>query len=375
MKLRRGVLASITLALAATGALTACSSDEPADEPSTGGSAEESNAPGSGEPVQVGFLLPENQTVRFEQFDKPVFEEELAARCDTCEVLYANAQFDPAKQQSQIESMVAQGVDILVVMAVDAQAIESAIVDAASRDIPVVAYERFIDGPVDYAVTRDFYTMGQQNGEALLAAITENGDEGGTIVALNGDPAWSDLPSMRAGWFDILDGKVEIGREFDTPGWDPSTAQSEMEQAITVLGAGNVVGVMAMNDGMAGGAIAALKAAGVNPLPPVTGMDAELAAVQRIILGEQIASVFNDPISMATTVAEIVAKIVNGEEITPDSTRENAAGEEVPIIDVPLTPAVTIDNIQTELIDRGVFTVEEICTADVEAACRDAGLL
>lgn len=362
---------TVILALVAAGSLASCSAgpdeaDDTADAP---------DAPAAAETVTVGFLLPENQTVRFEAFDRPVFEAEIAANCETCEVVYANAQQDATKQQSQIETMISQGVDVLVVMAVDSKAIESSIADAGARDIPVIAYERFIDGPVSYAITREAFAMGEQNGQALLDAITANDDLGGTIVAINGDPTWGDMPDCRAGWASVLEGKVEIGREFETPGWDPAAAQTEMEQAITVLGAENIVGVMAMNDGMASGAIAALKAAGVDPLPPVTGMDAELAAVQRILLGEQAASVFNDPITMATIAADVVAKLVAGEEIEYTSTRANSAGVEVPIIAVPLTSYITVDNIQSELIDRNVFTVEQICTPDLESACRDAGLL
>lgn len=344
----------------------------------SGTSAPDGNAsaPGAsdGEKIQVGLLLPENQTVRFEQFDRPVFEAELAKECENCEVLYANAGFDASKQQSQIESMIAQGVDVLVLMAVDSKAIETSVKDAASRGIPVIAYERFIDGPVSYAVTREFSELGSGNGDALLAAITENGDLGGTIVAINGDPATADIDQIRDGWASVLEGQVEIGREFDTPGWDPSGAQTSMEQAISALGAENIVGVMAMNDGMAGGAIAALKAAGVNPLPPVTGMDAELAAVQRIVAGEQVASVYNDPITMATVAAQVAAKVAKGLEITPDSKRVNSAGVEVPIVKVPLPDAITIKNVKSNLIDTGVYTIEQICTPEYADACAAAGL-
>ena len=100
-----------------------------------------------------------------------------------------------------------------------------------------------------------------------------------------------------------------IGAEYDTPDWSPDKAQQEMEQAITQLGADGFVGVYAANDGTAGGAIAAMKAAGINPLPPVTGQDAELAAIQRILAGEQYMTVYKAIKPEAEAAAEVAVAL------------------------------------------------------------------
>jgi D-xylose transport system substrate-binding protein len=177
------------------------------------------------------------------------------------------------------------------------------------------------------------------------------------------------------GWRSVLNGKVNVGREYYTKGWDPAVAQTETDQAITALGKANIIGVFAMNDGMAGGAIAALKGAGFKPLPPVTGMDSEIAAVQRILIGEQAGSVFNSPIKMATAVAKVVGQLANNQTLSPDSTVDNVTGNHVKIFYTPTPVTTTKATIKQYLIDPGVYSVNDICTAAFTDACKAAGLL
>lgn len=338
-----------------------------------------SNAGGSGDggdEFVVGFLLPENQVTRWESFDRPTFESVLAKECDNCRVIYANGAGDQTKQQSQAESMMAQGADLLVLTPVDAEGSASIVNAAKSRNIPVLGYTRLPSGPISGNVGDDLLSLGSSNGQALLDAITERGLlNKGSIVAINGDTGVAEVHEMVKGWKSVLEPAVEIGREFFTPGWDPATAQTEMDQAITALGGENIIGVMAMNDGMASGAIAAMKAAGIDPLPPVTGMDAEVAALQRILVGEQVASVYNSPIVGATRAAGVVAEWAKtGKAPEGDSTIKNSDGEEVPFYATGDLPVITIGNIQTEIIDKDIQSYDDICTADFKAACDAAGL-
>ena len=115
----------------------------------------------------------------------------------------------------------------------------------------------------------------------------------------------------------MLDGKVNIAKEYDTPDWSPDKAQNEMEQALTALG-NKVDGVYAANDGTAGGAIAAMKAAGINPLPPVTGQDAELAGIQRILVGEQYMTVYKAIKPEAEAAAQLAVDLLNGKAVAGD---------------------------------------------------------
>lgn len=154
---------------------------------------------------------------------------------------------------------------------------------ARQSRIPVVSYDRLVvAAPVDYYVSFDNEQVGRLQGQALIDRLAADGKGDGTIVMINGSPTDNNASQFKAGAHAVLDvSGLAIGAEYDTPDWSPDKAQQQMEQALTKLGGDRVAGVYAANDGTAGGAIAAMKAAGIAPLPPVTGQDAELAAIQR----------------------------------------------------------------------------------------------
>src|SRR4051812_32271857 len=275
----RRVLAACGLLLAMPAA--ACSSSDNNDN-STSGAVNVDNG------FKIGLLLPESKTTRYETFDKPYMEAKIKDLCPKCEVLYQNADQDSAKQQSQAEAMLTQGAKVLILDAVDAAAAGGIVSNAESQKVPVVAYDRLAQGPVAYYVSFDNQKVGEVQGQALLDALSKSGDpKKGDVVMINGSPTDPNAADFKKGAHSVLDGKVTIGKEFDTPDWSPDKAQQEMEQAITALGKDKITGVYAANDGTAGGAIAAMKGGGFTTIPPTTGQDAELAAVQRIVAGDQ----------------------------------------------------------------------------------------
>jgi D-xylose transport system substrate-binding protein len=148
-----------------------------------------------------------------------------------------------------------------------------------------------------------------------------------------------------------------------------------MQQALTAMN-NKVDGVYAANDGTASGAIAAMKAANISPLPPVTGQDAELAGIQRILAGEQYMTVYKAIKPEAEAAAQLAYDLMSGTSV-PDS-MTNGATTNNGSIDVPsvlLTPvAVTKDNIKDTVVADGFWTVDQICTADYADACSAAGL-
>ena len=150
---------------------------------------------------------------------------------------------------------------------------------------------------------------------------------------INGAPTDNNAKLFKQGAHSVLDGKTKIAKEYDTPDWSPDKAQKEMTQALTALG-NKVDGVLAANDGTAGGAIAAMKAAGLNPLPPVTGQDAELAAIQRIVAGEQYMTVYKAIEPEAQKAAELACDLATGTSVPSSmtngkTTNNKAAGHAV----------------------------------------------
>ena len=169
---------------------------------------------------------------------------------------------------------------------------------------------------------------------------------------------------------------VKIAKEYDTPDWSPDKAQVEMEQSITALGKDGFVGAYSANDGMAGGMIAAMKSAGIDPSArPITGGDSEAAAIQRILTGEQYSTIYLAIKQQAETSAQIAVAAAQGKDAPADvvDAKVDNGAKQVP--SVLLSPiAVTKDNINDTVIKDGFLTVDEICTGPYKAACEEAGI-
>lgn len=338
------------------------------------GSANESDGGGGKDGKTIALFLPESKTTRYEAFDRPLFEAKVKALCADCKVLYSNADQDAAKQQQQVEAALTQGADALVLDAVDAGAVAPLVNQAKRAKVPVIAYDRLISGiAYDYYVSFNNVRVGEMQGQALLDALGKAGTTAkGQIVMINGSPTDPSSADYKKGAHNVLDGKVKIGREFDTPDWSPDKAQQEMEQAITALGRESVVGVLSANDGMAGGAIAAMKRAGYPTLPPITGQDAELAAVQRILTGEQYMTIYLDIRSEAEKAAELAVAVVRGEKPDAPAKADNGTAQ-IPAFLLDPIP-VTADKVNGTIVKDGFYSAADLCTAPVAQACAREGI-
>lgn len=284
-RMRRAAVAVAATAMAVS--LAACGSAKESGEKANG-----SGTPAAGDAIKIGLLLPENQTARYEKFDKPLIEKKIAELTGgKAEVIYANAKQDATTQNAQVDTMITNKVNALIIDAVDAKAIAGSVKKAKEAGIPVVAYDRLAEGPIDAYTSFDNEEVGRVQGKALLEALGDKA-KAGQVVMMNGSVTDPNAALFKKGAHSVLDGKVTIGKEYDTKEWKPENANTNMAAAISALGKDKIVGVYSANDGMAGGIITALKAGGVTPLPPVTGQDAELAGVQRIVAGEQFMSVY-----------------------------------------------------------------------------------
>ena len=326
----------------------------------------------------IAFLLPESQTARYEALDKPLFEAKVEELCPDCEILYQNADQDPTKQQQQVEAAVTEGVDVMVLDPVDSTASAGLATRAKQADIPVISYDRLIlDADLDYYVQFDSVEVGRQQATALSEELAANDAPEGPIVKINGDPKDNNAALFKEGSNEVFEEEgVEIAEEVDTPDWLPENAQQSMEGMITSVGADEIAGVYAANDGTAGGAIAAMKANGMDPTEiPVTGQDAELTAIQRIIAGEQFMTVYKPIQPLAEATAEIAVAVANGEEPPADliNSETDNGTEAVPTASID-TIAVTSENVADTIIAEEVYPVEEICTDEYAKACEDAGI-
>ncbi|MGW1806915.1 sugar ABC transporter substrate-binding protein [Streptomyces sp. NPDC002078] len=365
--MRRAAFAVAAGAMAVS--LAACGSAK-----QSGGGSSKSSSPKKGDAITVGLLLPENQTARYEKFDKPLIEKKVQELTGgKGKIVYANAKQDATLQNQQVDTMITNKVDVLIVDAVDAAAIKNSVQKAKDAGIPVVAYDRLAQGPIDAYTSFDNETVGKTQGEALLKALGSKA-KSGKIVMMNGSSTDPNAAQFKKGAHEVLDGKVNVGKEYDTKEWKPENANSNMEGAISALGKKNIIGVYSANDGMAGGIITALKQAGISNIP-VTGQDAELAGVQRIVAGEQYMSVYKPYAPEAAAAAEMAVDLAQGKSL--DSVAKDKVDspttKQVPSVLVPVT-ALTKDNIKDTVIKDGVYTVADICTAQYKAACDKIGL-
>ncbi|MFE2942205.1 substrate-binding domain-containing protein [Streptomyces sp. NPDC059255] len=365
--MRRAAVATVATAMAVS--LAACGSAK-----ESGDKAEASTSDKKG-PITVGLLLPENQTARYEKFDKPLIEKKVSELTDgTGKVVYANAKQDATTQSQQVETMITNKVSVLVVDAVDSKAIASSVKKAKDAGIPVVAYDRLAEGPIDAYTSFDNEEVGRVQGQALLDELGDKA-KSGDIVMMNGAVTDPNAAFFKKGALSVLDGKVNIGKSYDTKEWKPENANANMEGAITALGKDKIIGVYSANDGMAGGIITALKGAGFSKLPPVTGQDAELNGVQRIVAGEQFMSVYKSYPQEAEVAAELAVALAKGEKLDSiaKSTVDSPTTKGVPSVIVPVV-SLTKDNINDTVIKDGIYTVAEICTAKYKAGCDAIGL-
>ena len=357
-RLRAGLVVGAALGLALTG----CGGD---DGGTTGGASGATSG-------SVALLLPETKTARYESHDRPLFEAKLKSLCSGCTVEYSNADQDANKQQQQAEAALTKGVKVMVLDPVDGKAAANIVAKAQQQNVKVLSYDRLTQGPIDAYISYDNEAVGKAQGDGLLQALGDKA-KSGQIVMINGDPTDNNATLFKKGAHSALDGKVTIGKEYDTPQWSPDNAQREMEQAVTALGKDKIVGVYAANDGTAGGAISAMKGAGFSPLPPVTGQDAELAAIQRILAGEQTLTVYKALKPEAEQAAQLAYDLLQGKE--PTGTTGTTKNDTKDVPSVILTPVVvTKDNVKDTVIKDGYWTAAQICTGQYASACTAAGI-
>ena len=205
---------------------------------------------------------------------------------------------------------------MLVLDPVDAASAGAIVNRAKQSQIPVISYDRLItDADIDYYISFDNEQVGKLQGESLVKKLTDDGAKG-SIIMINGAPTDNNAKLFKEGAHSVIDGSdYKVAKEYDTPDWSPDKAQQEMEQAITAVGKDGFVGVYAANDGTGGGAIAAMKGNGIDPKTrPTTGQDAELAAIQRILIDEQYMTVYKAIKAEAEAAAELAVALAKGED-------------------------------------------------------------
>ena len=271
-----------------------------------------------------------------------------------------DAQSSSGKQLADVESLIAQGVDALIILAQDASAIGPAVEAAADEGIPVIAYDRLIEDERAYYLTFDNVEVGRMQARAVFEAMPK-----GRYVMIKGSPTDPNADFLRGGQQEVLQAAIDAGDitivgEAYTDGWVPANAQKNMEQILTANDNG-VDAVVASNDGTAGGVVAALTAQGMEGLP-VSGQDGDHAALNRVALGTQTVSVWKDARALGNAAGEIAVALAGGaslSDVDGSITFETPGGNSMNATLLAPQP-ITADNL-TIVTDAGWISVDKLC--------------
>ena len=281
------------------------------------------------------------------------------------------------KQVSDVEQLVTQGADVVIILAQDNEAVLPAVETALDQGIPVIAYDRLFETetPGAYYITFDNVEVGRMQARAIYEVQPT-----GNYVFIKGNSADPNADFLRAGQQEVLQAAIDAGDivnvgEAYTDNWDPAVAQRNMEQILTDND-NNVDAVVASNDGTAGGAIAALAAQGLDGVVPVSGQDADNAALNRVALGTQTVTVWKDARELGKSAGEVAVALCNGEEPAGLSTFSDGP-KGIPMQSILLTPTpITQDNLQL-VVDANWISQDELCAgveAGTVAACDGGGM-
>ncbi|TBL81116.1 D-xylose ABC transporter substrate-binding protein [Paenibacillus thalictri] len=350
------------MAMLFAASLTACSTGQtgssgaaPAAKTDSSSPAKAPAAPAKDGKIVIGLSMDTLQEERWQK-DRDLFIE--AAKKLGAEVNVQAANSDDAKQISQAENLISQGVNVLVVIPHNADASAAIVEKAHAAGIKVLSYDRLItNSDLDIYLSFDNEKVGELQAKAITAKAPK-----GKYVLIEGSETDNNAHLFQQGQMNILNplvksGDIQIVYNQWSKDWSPAAALSNMENALTANN-NKIDAVVAANDGTAGGVIQALTAQGLAGKIPVSGQDAELAATQRIVEGTQTMTVYKPIKSLATKAAEVAVKMAKGEDPGADKKINNKKKDVPSILLEPI--AVTKDNIDSTVIADGFQKKEDV---------------
>lgn len=366
MRKRATGLVTTAMLMGAALTLSACGSGSGSGSSGTGSASESATAAG-----KIGVILPDTKSsVRWESADRPALEAAFTAAGVDFEI--QNAEGSADNMATIADSMIASGVTVLAIVNLDSDSGAAIQEKAAQQGVKTIDYDRLtLGGSADYYISFDNTKVGELQGQGLATCL---GDTKANLIFLNGSPTDNNATLFSAGAHSVLDKNpnfTNVGEQA-VPDWDNEKAVTIFEQLYTKVD-GNVQGVYAANDGLAGSVISILQKNGQAGKVPVTGQDATVEGLQNILKGYQCMTVYKSAKLEAGALAETAIALVKGEEAKTNGTTEDTTGKrEVP--SVLLTPVSITKPTVKDVISDGGAKKEDVCTADFAAACTEAGI-
>ncbi len=372
MRIRSTALTAAGLGLAL--ALTACGQNTAAP------SAPASSAPAAPEgATKVGVILPEtDSSARWEGFDKPLLTAAMQAEGLQADI--QNAQGDEQKFSTLADGMLSSGVKVLVIASISSEAGAAVAAKAKAQGVPVIDYDRLnLGGTSDYYVSFDNTKVGELQGQGLAQGL--GAKPGAQIIEIAGAPTDNNATLFYNGAQQVLEPKYAAGeyrrvQKQAIEDWDNQIGGTTFEQILTSNG-GQVDGVLAANDGLAGAIITVLTKNGLNGKVIVTGQDATPDGLQAILRGDQYMTVYKEIKQEADATAKLAAALAKGDTAAADAlatATENDPTGNREVKSVLLEPQlITKENVKT-VIEGGQVKAEEVCVSDLASACGQLGI-
>ena len=363
-------LLSVLLAGVMVLSLAACGGGGSSSSSSDGGDGGE-KAESNGK--KVGVAMPTQSSERWIK-DGDNMKKQLEALGYKVDLQYAED--DIPTQTSQLETMIAQGVDCLVIAAIDSGALVNVLDQAKQANIPVIAYDRLLmnSDAVSYYATFDNYKVGQVQGQYIIDTLDlDNADGPFNLEITAGDPGDNNAPFFYSGAMDLLQPYIDEGKlvvksgqtDFETvatANWATETAQARMDAIISANYADGTQlhACLCSNDSTALGVANSLEANYTGEWPIITGQDCDIASVKNMIAGKQSMSIFKDTRTLASKVVEMVDAIMKGGEapVNDTETYDNGTGVIPSYLCEPVF--ADINNYKELLIDSGYYTEADL---------------
>ncbi|HEX3780522.1 MAG TPA: substrate-binding domain-containing protein [Pseudonocardiaceae bacterium] len=373
--MRSKTLALLAVSTGLALAVTACGAN------SSGGSSGSSSSPSAsgGSGAKVGVILPDTtSSARYTEFDAPMLTTALKAQ--GLSPIVDNAQGDDQRFAQLTDSMISQGVKVLVIDPPDPNAGAQAEQKAQAQGIPVIDYDRInLGGSAKYYVSFNNVLVGHLQAQALQTALKDK--PGAQVISIEGAPTDNNATQVIQGQNQIATGLYSSGAWVkkgyqQITNWDNQIAGTTFEQLLTANGT-KVDGVLVANDGMAGSVITVLQKYNLAGKVPVTGQDASAAGLQAILTGDQYSTVFKPIKQEAQATAELASDLIKGDTAAAsklaNQTTYDPTGKRN-VASVLLQPvSITKSNVK-EVVDQGYVKASDICTGAAAAVCTSLGI-
>ena len=344
---------------------------------SGGGGSAGGTTSGGANAKTVGVILPDATTSpRWEANDRPSLEKAFTAAGLKSDI--QNAGGDKSKFGTICDAMINEGVSVLMIVNLDSESGGACLKKAASAGIPSIDYDRLtLGGGASYYVSFDNVKVGALMGTGLQKCLGDKA-QGAGVVYINGDPTDNNAALFKQGYDTQLkqDGKVKILSSDVSGFWDATKAGKAFDGLYTQFG-NKIQGVISANDTMAGGIVASLKRNGLAGKVPVTGQDASVEGLQRILAGTQCMTVYKNTNLEADAASKLAIAVAKGDKAAADALATSKVKDTVTGKDVPsalATPeAIYQDNVK-KVVSDGFQKASDICTAEFAAACTKYGV-